>query len=338
MNTYNRNLRKALAIVRDEIIIRTDHANQAASTVKKLELKQLYKARNNDPDFHSDLAKMLNGTYDSHEEYSCFPGRASRELADFFDNAGLIDEVGSYVKTNIDWLDEAEQGDTLEFVTDILETLTVDGLSKVVGELFKGRYFSNYADVMEKAANDSATQGCVQALDAESYQKEAQERFQAFINNSIKEDDGPNLAYLLNIPIPLNFIFPYTPSTDDENLNALIKQAEKLFMQPGDQNKRMALEQIWGAFERVRTHYGKTKADKEKLTKMPADGLLHKQLQKEINNLGDIGNNYLIRHKDKVQIKITDPEAQTYLFIKTFNLIHLLLLSISKDKANNTST
>ena len=95
----------------------------------------------------------------------------------------------------------------------------------------------------------------------------------------------------------------------EPTLRDLVLEAERYFKKQDLESKQRALEKIWDAFERMKTYYS---PDKKKSTNQiinmisNGDAELYNKLDAEFFELGNIGNNYQIRHFETGKIPISD--------------------------------
>ncbi|HHW57330.1 MAG TPA: hypothetical protein GXX15_06645 [Clostridia bacterium] len=120
--------------------------------------------------------------------------------------------------------------------------------------------------------------------------------------------------------------------THDDILNELIGIALTKIKEPKREDRIMALEKIWDAFERLKTFY--TDDKKESVTelikkvagKTPKFDVL---LEEEFKTLTRIGNEYQIRHFERDKIQIESLQQIDYLFYRMLTLINLCLSTIN---------
>jgi len=117
-------------------------------------------------------------------------------------------------------------------------------------------------------------------------------------------------------------------------LRELLEQALALFKDNARKdNKQLATEKIWGAFERLKSYYISTspKVDKkqsvEKIVKDMANSNVDyiNFFNEEFKRLTDIGNKYRIRHHEVNKIDIIDDLYYDYFFGRCYTLISLAL-------------
>lgn len=154
----------------------------------------------------------------------------------------------------------------------------------------------------------------------------ARDHFKEFIKLSSEMD--VNMTDLLELePLLLYNML----DSNDKNLDQLIKEAIQHFKKGDISSKKIALKEIWDAFERVKTYFFD---DKKKSTEMLInkisnnDELLTSFFTNKFNYLTKIGNGYTIRHSETDRKNLTEEEID-YFFVV---MIALVQLSISKIK------
>jgi hypothetical protein len=89
-------------------------------------------------------------------------------------------------------------------------------------------------------------------------------------------------------------------------------------IEPRPDEHRKAVEKLWDALESLKTHFPgieKNHYDK-KLAKELSGGQeeISRIFEKELSELGNIGNNFSIRHFNEKQIAVTDERHFDYFF------------------------
>ena len=115
----------------------------------------------------------------------------------------------------------------------------------------------------------------------------------------------------------------------EEGLKELVEHALSLYNNKGFENKQLAVEKLWDAFERLKTYYTdlnkKTSAEKV-ISDMSIGNEYFKELfNEEFRKLTDIGNKFRIRHHETDKIDIIDNKYYDYFFHRCFSLIDLAL-------------
>lgn len=113
-------------------------------------------------------------------------------------------------------------------------------------------------------------------------------------------------------------------SSSDNIINEKIEES-KLYIRSNESNKKqMAVEQIWDAFERLKTIYGEDKKDStQKLinTVSNGSGTTKELLEKEFKELTRIGNEFHIRHFENGRKPLESDEFREYLYFRILSLI-----------------
>ena len=117
--------------------------------------------------------------------------------------------------------------------------------------------------------------------------------------------------------------------TGDQELDELLETACRKFVMPVESEHRHALEQLWDAWERL-----KTLEDTDKrigVTTMldrlanPGQPKFRAFLECEARALTDAGNDLRIRHSETMQERLDEGVQVDYLFQRLFALIHYIL-------------
>ena len=121
----------------------------------------------------------------------------------------------------------------------------------------------------------------------------------------------------------------YCHQGNDSELNLLIEQAMKNIVKPKLEERQIALEKLWDAFERIKTYH--CDVDKKKsanqLLQAASEGSteIEDLLNTEMKKLTDIGNNFRIRHHETSKIKLESVKHIDYLFFRAMSLLSLLI-------------
>ncbi len=119
----------------------------------------------------------------------------------------------------------------------------------------------------------------------------------------------------------------------EPTLRDLVLEAERYFKKQDLESKQRALEKIWDAFERMKTYYS---PDKKKSTNQiinmisNGDAELYNKLDDEFLELGNIGNNYQIRHFETNKKPINDVRIKEYLYTRCLALINMIIRFVEK--------
>ena len=169
--------------------------------------------------------------------------------------------------------------------------------------------------------------------------------FRNFIEDSVNNYVKPDISDALGININSDLLSNIKAETSDKELNDFINEAIKRYR---ENNKEAALNDLWKAFERLKTYYAEK--DKKRSAEELVDKLsenfqlefvasdLDRSLDRksinfantEFNILTKIGNNCYIRHSEPTNVKLTE-EYQDYFFFRLLSLIDLCLKTIRKN-------
>jgi len=134
------------------------------------------------------------------------------------------------------------------------------------------------------------------------------------------------------IPVTMKPLINQIYNTEDKKLNELVQLAHDKFILPNIADRIHALEKIWDAFERVKTYYleKNKKESVSELIKLVANGntAIEELINDEAKALTKIGNDFQIRHFERIKIEIIDNKHIDYLFYRMISLIHLFLTEL----------
>lgn len=282
-------------ILKDQIFKYSDDIKSK----KTLEVMKLIQARENNLDFDLLLSEMICG------DNTKFPYKSSQYITKFFQDLGY-----NYVhngSTRKYWV----QSKIEEINTEELHTLISKGL-------FKKKYFVDYINSKK-----------YEIMDLNKFFQEAILEFKLFIKNSLIVDDIFDLSNVLEMNINIELLNDIKPNTDDNELNLLIQEAIDRFY---DMDKQVAIEKLWDAFERLKTHFSKDKKNSSiQLVKMISENFDLILIDEEFNILTKIGNNYRIRHHEIDKKELTE-QHRNYFFFRMLSLIDLCLSFINKEE------
>ncbi len=119
-------------------------------------------------------------------------------------------------------------------------------------------------------------------------------------------------------------------STGDQSLDTLLEEARRRFLDPDVQERKVAVEKLWDAYERIKTleDGNKARGTRKILDKAanPTEApKLRVALENDARALTDIGNQLSIRHHETTRELIRESEQLDYLFGRLFSLVHLML-------------
>ena len=119
---------------------------------------------------------------------------------------------------------------------------------------------------------------------------------------------------------------------DETGLQELIKEAVQYY---NENNKQVAVEKLWDAFERLKTYYSPklNKAESaDKLVRAMSDGVseFYDMYNEEFKVLRNIGNNFRIRHHETTKVDITDDRQYDYFYKRCLALISTAVQYLEK--------
>lgn len=257
-------------------------------------------ARQLNPDFEEMLSEMICG-----EKGNSFPYRKGYQLTDFFQKLGF-----SFT----------HDGSTRRYwVRDTLYRLDIHKISKIIQNGLFNRFSFKKLELPDGLTPDKAFEKAII-------------EFRDFVEDSIKLVEGVDLSDLLDLSINTDILFSKSAETSDKDLNQLISEAKNRFIISND--KHIALEKLWDAFERLKTFYDSNKKKSANaLLDLISIELEREYLNKEFKDLTKIGNEYRIRHHETDKKEIKDPNLMNYLFFRMLSLIDFCISKInSNDK------
>lgn len=273
----------------DDLIFK--YSNQKM-TEERIKILKLLKAREENQDFESELSLIVAG------DNTNFPYRTSFHLTDFFQKLGF---------------NFTHSGETRRYwVEEKLKELNIQQLYFLITNgLFKKKYFIDHCKA--------------KGLVFEDFYPNAVNEFKKFIEHSLTAETPFDLSQVLGLNVNVELLFENKADTSDLSLNELIEEAKDRFSK---NDRQVALEKIWDAFERIKTFYDEDKkASAAKLVGFAAEGFDFNFLNDEFKKLSEVGNGYRIRHHEKGK-KDLSSEHINYLFFRMLSLIDLCLISI----------
>jgi len=292
----NSDFEQAKAIIKDSIELSLFEENRK-NDINKF---KFIKARELNPEFEYEIALMICGDGDN-----SFPYRSSYFLTQFFQELGF---------------NYSHDGTTRRFwVRDVLLQMSTEDIIKLIRKgLFNKRYF-------KKHAQDNTS------YDHINKYQEAIEEFKTFIDECFELSKEIDLGVILETNVNTDLLFNADVKTSDDELNRLISDAKRRFVNSND--KYIALEKLWDAFERLKTYFGKNKkTSAEKLINVTSQELDRGYLDEEFSALTKIGNNYRIRHHETNKVKIENNNTLNYLFFRMLNLIEYCVDALNNKK------
>jgi len=146
------------------------------------------------------------------------------------------------------------------------------------------------------------------------------------------------------VPLGLLPLVSKLYTTKDIELNTLVEDAFKKFTKPEFSERKIALEKIWDAFERMKTYYkekDKNKSIEELIKQVSSNNEPYKELlTTEAFALGKIGNGsrdksntgFSIRHYETNKHAIINDNQIDYLFYRMVSFMALFLKYLEKNK------
>lgn len=163
-------------------------------------------------------------------------------------------------------------------------------------------------------------------------------RGQQELRDSINDAFARNgLAYKMNSAGEFERLFPKEVGaavygaqfeTGDSVLNDLLSSARVGFLDPSISTRRVAVEKLWDAWERLKSLEDPT--DKRRsvstlLDRVAATAEFRRLLETEASSLTQIGNDFHLRHFEANRHEIPGEAEADYLFTRLFALIRLIL-------------
>lgn len=118
------------------------------------------------------------------------------------------------------------------------------------------------------------------------------------------------------------------PSSAEDEIKNLIMESKIYICKEEYNEKKIGLDKIWDAFERLKTIEGTDK--KDSINKIISyitndDEELKSMIDTEFRKLTKIGNSYSIRHSEMNQKKLPNNEFIEYLYFRMLSLISCVL-------------
>lgn len=128
-------------------------------------------------------------------------------------------------------------------------------------------------------------------------------------------------------PVLRQVLADLQPATGDAQLDALVVESRGLYLSRQPAQRRLGLERLWDAFERLKTidiPGGDKKQSVQALLAHIGDVGLRTVVEQEMTALTNIGNTFSIRHHETRTGQVPH-EAEDYLYTRMAALIILLL-------------
>ena len=169
--------------------------------------------------------------------------------------------------------------------------------------------------------------------------EEAQDTFQGEVNELLGRGrviyefvsvDGTLQIQRMGTPEVRRLMADLQPNSEDKELDDLIIEARKRYLSHKEDERRIGLEKLWDAFERLKTIEplpdGKSnkKASAEQLLSRITDEPLRKVIGDDMGALTDVGNQFRIRHHETDK-HVVPVDQYDYLFARMSNVIITLL-------------
>lgn len=170
----------------------------------------------------------------------------------------------------------------------------------------------------------------------EFFSKKNDDKFMEEINMIFNFNDLS--LKLINDKVKIKLEGPFvTPSftlIDEMGLKELLEEAQKYYEK---ENFKIATQQIWHAFERLKTYYSpelkKNKSINRIINEISGDNEKFVEMfNKEFLELTTIGNNFRIRHHEITKVDITDDRHYEYFYKRCFSLITTVIQYLNSKK------
>ncbi len=159
-----------------------------------------------------------------------------------------------------------------------------------------------------------------------------QREFEEEINTIFRRNQ---VRYMINqegnvirtVPDEIDTLLNFKLVSGDTTLDRLLEEGRKRFLHPDIKERKIGLEKVWDAWERIKSLEDKDKKKSIKLllAKAASESNYLEVLELEAIELTKIGNNFDIRHFEQDTIPIERESQIDYLFIRNYSLIVLLL-------------
>lgn len=116
--------------------------------------------------------------------------------------------------------------------------------------------------------------------------------------------------------------------TGDVQLDRLLEEARRRFINPNVGERLIALEKLWDCWERIKSSEdpeNKKLSVAKLLEKTSPELKFRAMLEKEARELTEIGNSFHIRHSEVTQQPLSNSSHLDYLFHRLYALVILLL-------------
>lgn len=122
-------------------------------------------------------------------------------------------------------------------------------------------------------------------------------------------------------------------TSGDKTVDDLLLHAISAFRSPEPVNRRVAVEKLWDAWERLKTllDANPSVGNKMLLDAAADEKKFRELLEHDAKQLRDAGNDFHIRHFKIASTEIVRIEQYDYLFYRLFALVNLLLVSLKNE-------
>jgi hypothetical protein len=133
-------------------------------------------------------------------------------------------------------------------------------------------------------------------------------------------------------PVLTNALASVVWRTSDPELDEMLKSAHEKFGSKDPAVRREALEELWDAFERVKTSESRDKREgvTRALDETTSEPKFRAFLETEAKALTALGNDLMIRHKETDKAPIERESHVDYLFLRMFAFLWLVLSSTGR--------
>lgn len=120
------------------------------------------------------------------------------------------------------------------------------------------------------------------------------------------------------------------PNTVEEGIKNLIIESKIYINKDSYSEKKIALDKVWDAFERLKTieNSNKKVSTEMIISKVSNTEEIYDLIKSEFEELTTIGNSYSIRHSEIKQNMLPDSHIIEYLYFRMLSLISLVLNKI----------
>lgn len=160
-----------------------------------------------------------------------------------------------------------------------------------------------------------------------AFQKDINDIFETTGLTYVLNDDK-KIERLLGDDLSTQEVLTNIEKIDDNVLRNLIKEGILLYLKPNPVDRRLALDKLWDALERIKTHYEAKKiVSVNKVIDTISLGENHyKELfDEEFTKLTSIGNDFQIRHFERGVYEIIDERHFEYFFNRCLALVSMVI-------------